>query len=69
MVLLSMRLGVQTFGSAAWQFSRRDDAELRTPARPRVCSSRLRRAPAGQGPRTPKRSQSVRQIRRSSRVV
>src|SRR6267142_3545147 len=40
--LLSVRLGIQTFGSAAWHHPRRDDTELRTPARPRVCISRLR---------------------------
>ena len=33
MVLLSMRLGVQALGPAAWRHSRRDDAELRTPTR------------------------------------
>src|SRR6266481_4695387 len=67
--LLSLRMGVQTFGPAAWHHPRRDDAELRTPARPRVCISRLRTAPADQGPGTPKRTPSARPIRRSSRGV
>jgi hypothetical protein len=52
--LLSLRLDVQTFGPAAWRHSRRDEAELRTPSRPRVCVSPLRRAPADQRPRAPK---------------
>ena len=46
--LLSMRLDVQAFGSAAWQQSRGNEAELRKPTREGVCVPHLRRAPKSQ---------------------